>query len=735
MPEVSSGDKYLSREDSFRHGVGELLPPMVSSRFWLAAVLTAVNVSAFAETRILPAGELPHDTRLQPLKDLDGYFPFTPPKSREAWAERAEQVRTRLRVALGLFPEPTRIPLNAVIHGRIDHGDYTVEKVYFESMPGFYVTGNLYRPKNATGRSPGILCAHGHTVKGRFMEADDKRVKQDFATGAEKLENAARSPHQARGAQLARMGCVAFLYDMMGYADSTQISFEIAHQFAKQRPEMNSPTAWGLYSPQAEAYAQSVMGLQTWNSIRALDFLTALPDVDPERIAVNGGSGGGTQTMILGALDNRVKVAFPAVMVSTAMQGGCTCENASLLRISTGNVEFAGLFAPKPMAMTAADDWTREMETKGFPELKQLWSLLGAPDNVSLTALLQFPHNYNAPSRAAMYAWVNKHLGLNLSAEKLVERDFQRLAPEEMSVWNAEHPAPPSGADFERKLLQWWREDSDRQIKNASSADIRRAVATAIGSNWEETGDLQYEARSQRTSGGYEVSEGLLRNKALGSELPTLHLLPQKRSGAVVLWLDERGKAGLFGEGDQLRPEVRSLLDAGTEVIGVDLLYQGEFLTGDEPAGKTRRVKSPREAAAYTFGYNHSVFAQRTQDVLNALRFAQSIGGKSRPVGIIAAGSTGPIAAAARAIAPAAVGATALGSADFRFLNVSDLHDPSFQPALARYGDLPGLLALGGSSPVRFIGTATSSAGADSVADRRAAVDWLKEQLKPAVTH
>ena len=80
-------------------------------------------------------------------------------------------------------------------------------------------------------------------------------------------------------------------------------------------------------------------------------------------------------------------------MVSTAMQGGCTCENACGLRIETGNVEFAALFAPKPLGMTAADDWTKEMATKGFPELKQHYGLFGAPDRVMSKAAVHFGHN------------------------------------------------------------------------------------------------------------------------------------------------------------------------------------------------------------------------------------------------------------------------------------------------------------------------------------------------------
>ena len=105
------------------------------------------------------------------------------------------------------------------------------------------------------------------------------------------------------------------------------------------------------------------MGLQTWNSVRALDFLASLPDVDPKQLGMTGASGGGTQTFMLAAIDDRLAAAFPAVMVSTGMQGGCVCENCSLLRVDTGNVEIAGLFAPKPQAMSAANDWTKEMMT------------------------------------------------------------------------------------------------------------------------------------------------------------------------------------------------------------------------------------------------------------------------------------------------------------------------------------------------------------------------------------
>jgi hypothetical protein len=342
----------------------------------------------------------------------------------------------------------------------------------------------------------------------------------------------------------------------------------LAHRFAKQRPEMNKAENWGLYSPQAEARLQSIMGLQTWNSVRALDFVTALPDVDTKRIAVTGASGGGTQTFLLAGIDDRVSLSFPAVMVSTAMQGGCTCENASCLRVNTGNIEFAALFAPKPQGMTGANDWTKEMSTKGFPEIKQHYATMGAPNNVMLLPNYHFGHNYNYVSRSAMYAWVNKHFKLGIP-EPVVEEDYKRLDQSQLTVWDDAHPKPAGGDDFERKLVKHWDEDAAAQLKKLAPTD-KESLAKwrdVVGGGWQSilqrelptAAEIDYERIAEDDLGDVTRFTGLIRNKRHSEQLPALFWLPENWNKRVVIWLTEQGKAGLVQSDGKPSEEVRKL--------------------------------------------------------------------------------------------------------------------------------------------------------------------------------
>ena len=227
--------------------------------------------------------------------------------------------REQILVSCGLWPTPEKTPLQAHIFGKIERDGYSIEKVYFQTLPGFYLAGNLYRPlAEGKGPFPAILNPHGHWKEGRLADTKDGSTA-------------------ARCISFARQGMVAFSYDMVGFNDThfansptNKAFYEIHRQFGGFGTNATD-MLWGI----------SLMGLQTWNSIRALDFLESLPDVDAKRLACTGESGGGTQTFMLGAIDDRLAVQVPVVMVSHTMQGGCSCENMAGLRIEYSNMEIA----------------------------------------------------------------------------------------------------------------------------------------------------------------------------------------------------------------------------------------------------------------------------------------------------------------------------------------------------------------------------------------------------------
>ena len=661
--------------------------------------------------RVLPPGKLPDDSRLGPLRDLNGYFPFSPPKSRDEWTDRADRFRRQVSVATGLWPMPEKTPLHAEIYGKVDREGYTVEKVYFESYPGHFVTGNLYRPKDVSGKVPGVLCPYGHFTNGRFnvvpLESPNEKVvtaRTQIRDGAEKIEANAQYPLQAYPVQLARMGCIAFQYDMEGYCDSVQIPMDVAHSFNRTRPEMDLPHDWGFFSTQADLRLQSIMGLQTYNSIRALDFLCELPEVDQDRLAVTGASSGGTQTLMVCAVDPRPSVAVPVVMVSTAKQGGCVCENCELLRLGVGNVDFAALFAPKPLEAIGADDWTKDIETKGGPELQQLYGVLGAKENLAI-AKFPFPHNFNSVSRTEMYQWMNKQLKLGLK-EPVVEEEFVPLSHDELAVWDAKHPAPAGGEEYERSLLKYMTDDATRQLNKLvptdekSLANFRKIVGGAwqviIDRGVSKPADVEFQQVGETAKHDkFLQKKGLLRYKPDKEEIPIVILLPAGETRRTAIWLDPAGKAGLFGHDGTPIPSVRKLLDAGVQVVGLDLFEQGEFLADNKPLSRARMIANEKlKSAAFTFGYNRSLFAQRVHDVLSAVSYFH---GDDQPWGVVdlvGLNSAGRWAVAAKAIAGDAVNRTVANTEGFRFVNLVADDDPDFLPGSVKYFDLPGLMAL-----------------------------------------
>jgi dienelactone hydrolase len=627
------------------------------------------------------------DGRVAAARDLDHPVVFTPAfASKAEWMTRADALRRQVRVALGLWPWPDRTPLNASVRGRIVRDGYTVELVAFESVPGHWVTGSLYRPIGRSGRLPAVLAPHGHWPGGRLQERSLEDARKEMASGAEQTLEGARYPLQARPAMLARMGVIVFAWDLVGYADSTAI-----------------PHREGFTDAAAELRQQNFLGLQMWNAVRAVDWLAGLPDVDPARIGVNGASGGGTQSLLLAAIDDRIAAAVPAVMVGGNMQGGCVCENASLLRLGTNNIELTALAAPTPLAAVAANDWTVDFMTKGLPELQKIYALMGAPDAVA-GRHFDFPHNDNQLSREYAYAWFNKVFELG-APEPVREKPFVPVPPAELHVFDEAHPRPASERDAAgvRKAMS---EASDRQLRRLASK--RETLEPAMRPGFETALADAMPARVAPVQGsfrelagdGFAVHQSVLARPGSPARVPGIGLVPAGwKSGPVVVWVHEQGKRAAFeADGRTPVPEVRALLAKGAAVMAPDV-----FLTGENGAIAGRiRVKNDETYFGYNTGYNRSVLAERAADVRTVIAFARGIGGGN--VAVVGRGRAGTWVLAARAMTGDAVARTVVDLGGFDFDQVRDVKDEQLLPGAVKYGGVRGLASLATEGGVTIFG-------------------------------
>jgi hypothetical protein len=363
------------------------------------------------------------------VKDLNTPREFPRIASREEWQARAKEIREQILVSCGLWPMPEKTPLQPYIFGKIEREGYSVEKVYFQPLPGFYLGGNLYRPLGrGRGPFPAILNPHGHWKEGRLGESKDGCTA-------------------GRCISFARQGMIAFSYDMVGYNDtvfadyagaSPEKHYQRHHSFATSRDNL----LWNI----------SLMGLQTWDSIRALDFIASLPDADTKRLACTGESGGGTQTFMLGSVEDRLAAQAPVVMVSHTMQGGCLCENAPGLRVEYSNMEIAAAAAARPQILVAATgDWTKDTLTVEGPSIEHIYQLLNAGDKFHYVRF-DFGHNYNQTSREAVYAWFGKWLLKNADPASLKEAPFHKEPDAEL--WVFPDGKLPEGAATEAQIIE-----------------------------------------------------------------------------------------------------------------------------------------------------------------------------------------------------------------------------------------------------------------------------------------
>ena len=332
----------------------------------------------------------------------------------ESWGARADMIRQGIIDGMQLDKMPViEGEFNSVIHHRREMDGYAVENIAIESFPGFWITGNLYTPLHPGEKNPAVLCPHGH--------AADKRLTADV---------------QIRSAALARMGAIVFAYDMIGYGESHQVTHRM-------------PIA---------------LVLQTYDSRRVLEYLLSRPDVDPERIGMTGGSGGGTQTFMLTAIDPRITVSAPVVQVSAHFFGGCICESGMPVHKSdnhqTNNVEIAALCAPRPLLLVSdGADWTRNTPRIEFPYIQQVYAMFGLENRVENVHLPLEKHDYGPSKRAAAYNFLGHYLGLNMDAlpyDNGYREDFVTiLEPDQLKVFDAGHPLPAGALQGDEAVMDY----------------------------------------------------------------------------------------------------------------------------------------------------------------------------------------------------------------------------------------------------------------------------------------
>ncbi|MGI6571865.1 MAG: alpha/beta hydrolase family protein [Fermentimonas sp.] len=322
----------------------------------------------------------------------------------ESWEKRKECLREGLLTAMELNPLPVKLPIKPLYTGHVSFEHYTVDNVAFECVPGLWVIGNLYKPVGEGVSYPAMLMPHGHG-KREPLEAAPRFLEKS----------------QYLAAALAQIGVMVFAYDMFGFAESAYHAGPQVH---------NSSLA---------------VSVQTWSSIRAVDFLLSLKDVDPERVAISGRSGGGTQSFLAAALDERISISAPVDQVSCFFPGGCTCESGRPIHSQCGtlsnNAEIAAMAAPRPQLLISEGvDWTRTVPEVEFPYLQTIYGYYGKADLVENAHFADERHENTYRKRSAIIRYFARQWGLDLELitdenGEFDETRFTLLTAEQLAVF------------------------------------------------------------------------------------------------------------------------------------------------------------------------------------------------------------------------------------------------------------------------------------------------------------
>ena len=498
------------------------------------------------------------DWRLVADRHTNSHLPQTFYTSKEEVDARREELRFGLRMSTGLYPWPEKTPLNVRREVVGVYEGYSVEKIMFETVPGFWSTGNLYLPHPLPEKSPAIAYFMGHFDPQRLTREDRIDVPQQLAN-------------------FARMGFICLVTDMIGKIDSMQIS----HEYGRDEKEL---------------WLSNGLGVQLWNNIRAVDVLCAMPEVDAERIGATGCSGGGTQTLTLCVVDERIKAAAPINMISLEMQGGCQCENAPGLRIHTDNCELCAMLAPMPLFLAGSTgDWTRNQETVEYPMLRATYALYGAEENVEHFYQVA-GHQYNAKTRHRVYSFfARKLLGKDPGwVEQPIEtQDLQAL------TWFAGKGHAP-GLEGDEAFFEAHKQDVTKRVAALGRDEKKKMLAWVTGIRDFElfTAEGSFFERN-----GMKLEHNVAVTHA-GVQLPFIRITPAN-------WDNKRVCLAIGGNGKDCvdHEAVQKMLADGVAVISGDLFMLGEF------TGRERKIMGGLQGERYYTTFHYTEDAYRMQDI------------------------------------------------------------------------------------------------------------------------
>jgi dienelactone hydrolase len=479
-------------------------------------------------------------------------------RTRAEWLARRPETRRRLWECLGLDPVPERLPLEPHVSGTLERPGYRVERLYWQTWPGVCASGWLYRPLSVEAPAPAVLCPHGH------------------------WDDGALNP-------LTQTLCITLA--LQGYVALTVDSAHVCRYDVGVNPA----------------------GVMTWNNTRALDYLQSLPEVDGARIGCAGASGGGQQTMLLMALDDRVRVAAPVAYVSyfrrILMTEGhhCPCNHVPGLLRWMDEPEVCALFAPRPLLfLSLSGDWTAPFGEQELGEIRNIYWLYGQLDRLEHVRF-EGPHDFSRPMRERIYTWLNRWL---LDAHEPEAAQEPDVVPEEPGVLQALNGPPSAASDPDavaayyveraafkpariegRDLRRRWQEQLRNQITDLLGETIAPPVALLTETQAFACSDVPASMKSQSSQIAWTCdavtlqSEPEIRLPALLYSPPDtppttedLYARTPERLNALpaVVLLHPDGKTGWLERGEPGEP-VRFLLMLGARVLLPDLRLRGEL--------------------------------------------------------------------------------------------------------------------------------------------------------------